>query len=226
MRPTAEEMADWFNGSFPRWEVTAAEGVRPRQVVDNLVRSFQAAHHWAPRPIVRLLTGAGGEGKSATLLQTAAGLLRSAQSWAACGAESSAAEPPGNWQEVMPRKPDHAWIIAIDDAENAGAGLPDALPSLGARTDVHLVLAAREADWALRGLNDPLWASVADFRRVPLAGLDEEDARRIADGWAAWATPLWAGCAASRQSARQRRCWATRANLRRTARRARCLARF
>ncbi len=186
VRPTAEEMADWFNGSFPRWEAAAAEGVRPRQVVDNLVRSFQAAHHGAPRPIVRLLTGAGGEGKSAALLQTAAGLLRSAQSWSCLWRHSSAAELPGSWQELMLRRPDHAWIIAIDDAENAGAGLPDALRSLGPRTDVHLVLAAREADWALRGLTDPIWQSVADFRHVPLAGLDEEDARRIAEGWAAW----------------------------------------
>ena len=186
VRPTAEEMADWFNGSFPRWEAAAAEGVLPRQVVDNLVRIFQAAHHVAPRPIVRLLTGAGGEGKSAALLQAAAGLLRSAQSWSCLWRQSSAAELPGNWQELTPRKPDHAWVIAIDDAENAGAGLPAALRGLGARTDVHLLLAAREADWALRGLNDPIWQSVADFRRVPLAGLGEEDARRIAEGWAAW----------------------------------------
>ena len=186
VRPTAEVIADWFNGSFPRWEVAVADGVRRRQVVDDLVRGFEAAHHAAPQPVVRLLTGAGGEGKSAALLQTAAGLLRGAQSWSCLWRQGSAGELPANWPELMPRKDGHAWIVAIDDAENVAGGLPDALRSLGARADVHLILAAREADWTLRGLRDGMWQGVANHRRVLLAGLDEADARRIADGWAAW----------------------------------------
>lgn len=185
-RLTTEEMADWFNGSFPRWEAATAAGVRPRQIVDGLVRTFEAAHHAAPRPVARLLTGAGGEGKSAALLQTAAGLLRGVRPWTCLWRQSSTAGLPGNWLELMPPKPDHAWIVTIDDAENVAAGLPSALHSFNVRTDVHFVLAAREADWVLRGLNDQMWQRVADFRRVRLVGLDEEDARRIADGWAAW----------------------------------------
>jgi predicted MPP superfamily phosphohydrolase len=185
-RPTAEEMADWFDGSFPRFEVAAAEGIRPRRVVEELVRAFAAAHHSAPHSMVRLLTGAGGEGKSAALLQTAAGLLRGTQSWSCLWRQSSASDLPENWPVLLPRRDGHAWIVAIDDAENIGAGLPDALRGLGARTDVHIILAAREADWTLRGLQDRVWQPLADFRRVSLMGLDADDARRIADGWAAW----------------------------------------
>lgn len=185
-RPTAEEMADWFDGSFPRFEVAAASGIRPRRVVEKLVRDFAAAHHSAPHSMVRLLTGAGGEGKSAALLQTAAGLLRGAQSWSCLWRQSSASELPEKWPVLLPRKDGHAWIVAIDDAENIAAGLPDALRSLGARTDVHVILAARDADWALHGLQDRMWQSLADFRREPLIGLDAEDAGRIANGWAAW----------------------------------------
>jgi hypothetical protein len=185
-RLTADQMSDWFDGSFPRWEVAAAEGVRPRQIVDDLVRLFEAAHHGAPRPVVRLLTGAGGEGKSAALLQTVAALIRGVQSWTCLWRQTSVAEPPTDWPKLMPRKDNHAWIIAVDDAENVGAKLPDALRSLGARTDVHLILAAREADWTLHGLRDGMWQSVADYGRSPLAGLDEEDARRIVESWAAW----------------------------------------
>ncbi|MGJ0535248.1 metallophosphoesterase family protein [Methylocystis sp.] len=185
-RPTAKQMSDWFDGSFPRWEVATAEGVHPRQVVDNLVRWFEAAHHAAPRSLVRLLTGAGGEGKSAALLQTVAALLRGGQSWSCLWRQSSIGELPAEWPKLMPRKDGHAWIVAIDDAENVGRKLPDVLRGLGARTDVHLILAAREADWTLRGLQDGMWHGVADYRRVQIAGLDEMDARRVADGWAAW----------------------------------------
>lgn len=185
-RPTAEQMSDWFDGSFPHWEMATVEGVLPRQIVDDLVRGFEAAHHTAPRPVVRLLTGAGGEGKSAALLQTAANLLRGGQLWICLWRQVSIAELPADWPKLMPRKDGLAWIVAIDDAENVGGKLPDALRSLRARTDVHLILAAREADWTLRGLGDGMWQSVAEYRRVPLAGLDEEDARRIAESWAAW----------------------------------------
>jgi hypothetical protein len=185
-RPSVEEMADWFDGSFPRWEVAVAEGVRPRQIVDDLVRVFEAAHHAAPQPVVRLLTGAGGEGKSAALLQTVARLLRGTQSWRCLWRQSSAADLPDNWMTLIPRNDGQAWIIAIDDAENVGAGLPEALRRLGARTDLHLILAAREADWVLRGLNDGMWQGAANYRRMPLVGLDEEDARRITEGWGAW----------------------------------------
>jgi hypothetical protein len=182
-RPGVKDMADWFNGSFPRWEVANADGVRPRQIVDDLVRVFEAAHHAAPNQVVRLLTGAGGEGKSAALLQAAASLIKGKQSWRCLWRQSSAADLPDDWAALVPRVPGQAWIVAIDDAENVGAGLPEALRKLRPRTDVHLILAAREADWALRGLHDGMWQNAADFRRMPLVGLDMEDARRIAEGW-------------------------------------------
>lgn len=185
-RPSVEDMADWFDGSFPRWEVAVADGVRPRQIVDDLVRGFEAAHHTAPQPVVRLLTGAGGEGKSAALLQAVARLLRGPQSWRCLWRQSSAADLPDDWMTLIPRNDGQAWIVAIDDAENVGASLPAALRGLGARTDVHWILAAREADWALRGLHDSMWQGIANHRRMPLVGLDEEDARRITDGWEAW----------------------------------------
>lgn len=186
-RPSVEEMADWFDGSFPRWKIAAAKGVQPRQAADDLIRKYRSAHAGAPRPMVRLLTGAGGEGKSAALLQTAAGLLRDEMTqWSCFWRSASAADPPENWPALLPRKDGHAWIVAIDDAEDVGQAIAELLRMLGARTDVHVLLAAREADWMLRGNTDVQWQEVADFQRVPLAGLDEEDAQRIARTWWAW----------------------------------------
>lgn len=186
-KPSAAEMADWFNGSFPIWEVATARGVRPRPLVDELARRYRAAFRGAARPFVRLLTGAGGEGKSAALMQLAASLLRDEdQSWTCLWRQAAAADLPANLDALLQRKDGHAWIIAIDDAEGIGKPLCDAMAKLGPRTDVHVILAAREADWALRGNTDPQWQAAADFQRVVLAGIDEADARCIAETWAAW----------------------------------------
>ena len=186
-KPSAAEMADWFNGSFPIWEVATARDVRPRPLVDELARRYQAAFRGAARPFVRLLTGAGGEGKSAALMQLAASLLRDeGQSWTCLWRQAAAADLPANLDEMLQRKDGHAWIIAIDDAEGIGKPLCDAIAKLEPRTDVHVILAAREADWTLRGNTDAQWQAVADFQRVVLAGIDEAEARCIAETWAAW----------------------------------------
>lgn len=186
-KPSAAEMADWFNGSFPIWEVATARGVRPRPLVDELLRRYRAAFRGAARPFVRLLTGAGGEGKSAALMQLAASLLRDeGQSWTCLWRQAAAADLPANLDEMLQRKDGHAWIIAIDDAEGIGEPLCDAIAKLEPRTDVHVILAAREADWTLLGNTDAQWQAVADFQRVVLSGIDEADARCIAETWAAW----------------------------------------
>ena len=186
-KPSAAEMADWFNGSFPIWEVATARDVRPRPLVDELARRYRAAFRGAARPFVRLLTGAGGEGKSAALMQLAASLLRDEdQSWTCLWRQAAAADLPENLGTLLPRKDGHAWIIAIDDAEGIGKPLCDAIAKLGPRTDVHVILAAREADWMLRGNTDPQWQAAADFQRVVLSGIDEADVRCIAETWAAW----------------------------------------
>ena len=184
--PSAKEMSDWFDGSFPRWEVAVAAGVQPRQLVDVLVRRFTAAHHGAPEPLVELLTGAGGEGKSAALLQTVAGLLGSDKNWTCLWRSSVSADLPPNFPELLPSAKDHAWIVAVDDAEGIAGGLPAVLAALKPRTDVHFVLAGREADWALQGHTDMMWRGLAAFHRRALKGLDEVDAKRIAEGWHAY----------------------------------------
>lgn len=185
-RPSAKEISDWFDGQFARWETAVAKGVRPRRVVEDIVRRFEAAHEGAPQPLAVLLTGAGGEGKSAALLQVAGQLLQGQQAWTCVRRSAAAATLPEGLFGTLDRRAGHSWIVVIDDAENLGQALPSALRGLQPRTDVHLILAARDADWSIRGLIDSMWSGAAAFSRVTLAGLDAEDARRVADGWVAY----------------------------------------
>ncbi len=185
-RPSSKEMSDWFDGQFPRWEVALAEGVQPRRMVDDVARRFEAAHEGAPTPLAVLLTGAGGEGKSAALLQITAKLVRGQQDWTCLWRNSAAATVPEDIFKNLEYRPGHAWIVAIDDAENVAQALPQALRYIQPRTDVHLILASRDSDWSIRGLTDWIWRGAATFSRITVAGLDADDAKRIAEGWFAY----------------------------------------
>ena len=172
---------------LPNWSMALAEGVEPRQIVADLARVYHQAHGGVPLPVVRLLTGAGGEGKSTALLQAVAALLCDGeQSWTCLYREAMHAEVPDKLLDRLEKREGHAWIVALDDAENAGEALAAALKQIQPRTDVHLLLAARQADWQLRGLMPGLWHDVADFRQIPMPGIDQEDAMRIVRSWQAF----------------------------------------
>src|SRR5579859_8305019 len=68
-------MAAFFDGFNPTWRLALAENVKPRAIMERLTARLRVAHGGASRPIVLLLSGAGGEGKSTAVLQTAADLL-------------------------------------------------------------------------------------------------------------------------------------------------------
>lgn len=185
--PDAETMAAYFDGSFPTWRVALADGLRQRQVVEATIRRFRDRHQGAPRPLALLLTGAGGEGKSTALLQVAASLVRDAgQSWSCLHREASAAPIPEDLLQRLDQRPGHAWIVALDDADNAASGLVAALKRIAPRTDVHLLMAAREAEWSIQVPTREIWQGVADFRQEAMPGLDEADATRIVEGWRAF----------------------------------------
>lgn len=186
-RPSTEEMVDYFNGTLPVWKLVLADGVAPRGVVTTLAGKFSAVHSGAPKPRVVLLSGAGGEGKSTAVLHAAAQLVRSdKQAWTCLHRHAAAAPMPAGILANLPERPDHAWLVVIDDADAVGGAILEAVATLGARTDVHLLLAARDADWRGRRLHVAgLWRGV-DFQTVPLSGLDRADAERIVSAWAAW----------------------------------------
>jgi hypothetical protein len=186
-RPDVPVMIDYFDGSLPDWRIALADGIRPRQIVEQVVSRFRHRHTRAPRPFAELLTGAGGEGKSSALLQVAAALVRDrTQSWTCLHREASAAVIRGGMFDSLEHREGHAWVVAVDDAENVGKELASELRRITPRTDVHLLLAAREADWTIRGLTREIWQGVAEFRQEPMPAPDAVDALRIVEGWRAY----------------------------------------
>lgn len=182
--PSADMMVKFFDGILPTWRLALARGVQARKVSELLATRMRAAHIDASKPSVVLLAGAGGEGKSTAQLHAAAALVEDQdQNWTCLHRRAAAAALPEDLFAKLPIIPGNAWVVVIDDADNVGQAIVAAVKKLAVRTDVHLLLAARDAEWQI---NPGMWHDVADFRREPLAGLSGEDARRIVAGWHAW----------------------------------------
>jgi hypothetical protein len=171
--PSPSMMTAFFDGVLPTWSLVLAPGVQNRAIAERLADTLRAAHSAAPRPKVTLLTGPSGEGKSTVLLHAAATLVSDEQqSWTCLHRAAAAASLPEHLFSHLPQRAGHAWVVVINDADTVAAAILTALKQLGARTDVHLLLAARDTDWRLQGLVPGLWQSWADFRIEHLVGLD------------------------------------------------------
>ena len=185
--PPLNEMVQFFDGILPTWRFALAHGVQPRTIVGRLAGRLHAIHAGATKPQVMLLAGAGGEGKSTALLHAAAALVDDIQQgWTCIHRQAANAGLPEDTFSKLPPTPGHAWVVVIDDADNIGLAILAAVKEVAARTDVHLLLAARDAEWQLKRLVPGMWQPVADFHTELLAGLDGEDARRIVGGWVSW----------------------------------------
>jgi Calcineurin-like phosphoesterase len=185
--PPLNEIVQFFDGILPTWRFVLARGVQPRTIAGRLASRLHAIHAGATKPQVVLLAGAGGEGKSTALLHAAVALVEDTeQSWTCLHRRAANAELPEDTFVKLPIRRDHAWVVVIDDADNIGPAILAAVKKIAARTDVHLLLAARDAEWQLKRLLPGMWQPIADFHTELLAGLDQEDARRIVAGWVAW----------------------------------------
>lgn len=185
--PSLHVMVQFFDGILPTWRLALAPGVQPRAVAERLANRLRAVHAGAAKPEVVLLAAAGGEGKSTAVLHAAAALVEDTQqAWTCLHRQAANAELPEDTLSKLPTTPGHGWVIVIDDADNIGPAILAAVKKIAARTDVHLLLAARDTEWQIKRLVPGMWQPVADFHTELLAGLDREDARRIVAGWVAW----------------------------------------
>lgn len=185
--PTVEIMAQFFDGILPTWRLVLAQGVQSRAVAERLANRLRAVHAGASKPEVVLLAGAGGEGKSTAILHAAASLVEDGQQdWTCLHRQAANVGLPEDSFSKLPITPGHAWVVVIDDADNIGPAILAAVRKIAPRTDVHLLMAARDAEWQLKHLVPGMWQPVANFHAEHLAGLSETDARRIVAGWVAW----------------------------------------
>lgn len=176
--PDRATVLAYYDGRIPSWPLALSSDVPQRAVVAKLVHELLDAQATGKAGI-RLVSGAGGEGKTTAVMQIAAMLVD--HGWRVLWRRSDVKGLPQGFVDLLPNALG-PWLIATDDAdliardlyENAQGGLPH----------VHFLLAARDTDWNA-GMDEVWrWGRLAGYRVEMLNGLDEGDAQHVVEAWA------------------------------------------
>lgn len=183
-----EEVIRYFDGAVPTWRHAMSLAIPRRQAVTNTAERLATFQADSTTCSMQLIRAAGGEGKTTLLLQVASDAARS-----------------GNWsvlwrpsphtrllpEHVVKLDPAKQWLIVADDAENLVGDLKEAARQLRAanRSNVHFLLAARDADWWANFGDKPEWeiwlnARVRRQQAIVLRGIIPNDARLVVEAWA------------------------------------------
>jgi len=184
-----KEVLRYFDGAEPTWRHALAEDAIPRrQHVEQLSDALARARTEGDGCSLHVILGAGGEGKSTVLLQSAVDAVRTGD-WSVIWRpeESDAGLDPTHVASLDPSRP---WLLVSDDGQSLVDDVlrcADCLHREG-RTDVHFLLSAREPDWRARGGYRTPWESHFGGRSpnvVKLRGVTGlEDALGIVKAWA------------------------------------------
>ncbi len=178
----ADEAERFFDGAEPDWSLALCSDLPRRAVVECLVERI-ATYPGKERPLVVLLTGPGGEGKSMAGRQTVVGLFERDPGlrvlWRNDDTASLAPE------QLLSLPQGSSWLVATDAADLTAKALYQAMEALSVagRSDVRFLLTARESDWRAAGGASLAWVNRADFHQETLSGLTEADASVIAGAW-------------------------------------------
>lgn len=179
-----DELLRYFDGQVPTWRHATSSRIPRRSVVISLSDSIRTEQD-ANRASLHVILGAGGEGKSTTLLQVAADVAR-VGGWRVVWRPEPGVELSPEHVEGIP-KDSHPWLLVSDDAEELVAPISVALAKAHqtGRTDIHFLVAARDTDWvSAGGLSQP-WRNYAPGYSHPttLRGVTHDDAEKLVDAW-------------------------------------------
>lgn len=178
---TPEEAERFFDGAEPDWSLALCPKLPRRAIVQGLADQV-ADYRGQERPLVLLLTGPGGEGKSMILRQTLLVLLERDKGIRVLWHADDTRQIPAGLPDQLPEGP---WVVATDAADLTAKALLQLTMALrrAKRTDVRLLLCARDTDWRTSGAAKLEWYRQADYRPKQVNGLSEADATLIAAAW-------------------------------------------
>lgn len=181
--PSDDDVLRYFDGSTPDWKLALSPIIPKRQIVKDLVARLENAPGKG-KPQVTLLNGAGGEGKSTAFLQTIGELIDLGQPWSVIWRFDETKNLTLEKAMSLPVS-ERQWLIASDDADLIADDLFVVVQALrkAERGDVHFLLTCRDTDWIAAKGNLKAWSTVADYREVPLSGLEPKDAVEIVRSW-------------------------------------------
>ena len=183
------DLRTFFDGRAPDWAVATAPTYQvPRRKV---VADAMAMLRSPTSPVMALLIGTGGDGKSTVLRQIAVDLVGAGKRvlfrvpGTALDGDAIAALPPS----------EAGWILATDDADEVAWDLEPLIERLikDGRRDIHWLLTARDSDWTAEFRSagrsvEPQWDRHVEvwprrMARAQALPLTAEDATGIVVAW-------------------------------------------
>jgi len=177
------ETLSFFDGAIPTWRHALSDAIPRRNPVPLIGARIAAALGGSASPSLELVRAAGGEGKSTVLLQAATDAVRAGGVtvlWRPSPKEGLSPE------RVARLSPSSQWLIVADDADNLVVDVAESAQRLHAegRTNVHFLLAARDADWRVARGDAPPWDEwLTRHPDVVLRGIDHDDAEAVVRAW-------------------------------------------
>lgn len=177
------EALRFFDGAVPDWATALSKSIPRRSVVNKFLNHFTNVRT-SSCPITALLLGAGCEGKTTSLLQSAYQFIEEHRDFKILHRRDES--QPLDIEAIIPvLQPSSNWLILIDEADAVCEDLFrlfDALPDeLSGK--VHCMLACRDSDWRASRGDQINWASRSSFRTEILSGLEPEDSEKIVSAW-------------------------------------------
>ena len=138
----------FFDGAIPSWHKDFIRTIPPRNATTEAINFLQEAIS-NDRSSIVLITGAGGEGKSTSLIQVANSLHESNEWNLLLHAQEKA---PLRVEDIRNLPTDKPWLVISDDADLIIKDLSQVLPWIAQhRREIHFLLAARRSDWYSAG---------------------------------------------------------------------------
>ena len=180
---SVDEATRFFDGADPDWGIATSPHL-PRRGVVALITKRLKEERARKLPLVLLLIGPGGEGKSTALKQAAYEFAEAHTSVKVLWRRDENQAIPHDFLVNLPSDAG-SWLVVSDQADLMAKQLQASLSatSNAPRSDVCFLLATRQSDWRMAG--GPLldWRRCAELQEMAMSGLDEQDARAIANAW-------------------------------------------
>lgn len=176
-----DEAITYFDGATPTWSIALSESIPRREIVGKVSSNFRPD---SATPYVCVLLGAGCEGKTTALLQSALEILRANRTKKLIFRTNHTRS--FNGAELMETFRSHNnWLVVIDEADQVAK---EVLRFIDAGFDgysgrIDFLLASRDSDWHSSGAKSLPWTFKAKFKEEILKDLSARDADLIVKSW-------------------------------------------
>jgi hypothetical protein len=177
------EVIKYFDGAIPTWRHAASSAIPRRQAVFEASSRLTTLRPGQGCCSLQLIRAAGGEGKTTLLLQTASHAAGNADLRVLWRPSPYVGLPP---EHVINLDTSKEWLIVADDADTLVRDLSASARVLheAGRSNVHFLLAARDADWwNAKGDRQPWEEWLIRDPDVILRGLSHADAEAVVQAW-------------------------------------------